>query len=151
MSLTAQNNRESYLCLVVGGILLVFSNGIFGIVPAATWLAPIFLLRFLRIQHPFLGLAIFVPVHIVAWIIMLYGILPELGIVGNAFGFVYGLILALPYVVDRVLAPRLQGFLSTLVFPLTFVAVEYLLAIWDLTGRMCFISGQKGGSGINTR
>jgi apolipoprotein N-acyltransferase len=65
---------------------------------------------------------------------MLFGILPDLGIVGNAFGFVYGLVLAVPYLIDRVLARRHNGFLSTLAFPTALVLVEYLLSIWDMTG-----------------
>ena len=82
------------------------------------------LLRFLRTQRPLLGFALFVPLHIVAWIVMLFGILPDLGLIGNAFGFFYGLILLIPYIVDRALFPRLRGFLSTLAFPLALVAFE---------------------------
>lgn len=127
-------NSPCTFCLAGGMVLLVFSNGILGVVPAATWLAPVFLLRFLRTQRPLVGFALFVPLHVVAWIVMLYGILPDLGIIGNAFGFFYGLVFLLPYVVDRVLSPRLGGFLSTLAFPSAVVTAEYLLSIWDFTG-----------------
>lgn len=65
---------------------------------------------------------------------MLFGILPDLGILGNAFGIVYGFIFVLPYAVDRVVAPRLPGFLSTLIFPSALVVLEFVLAEWDLTG-----------------
>ncbi|MDH3294802.1 MAG: hypothetical protein OER95_10840, partial [Acidimicrobiia bacterium] len=39
-----------YLWLGIGAVLLVFSNGILSVVPLATWLAPLFLIRYLRTQ-----------------------------------------------------------------------------------------------------
>ena len=36
-----QSDRWSYFWLFIGGILLIFSNGIHTIIPIATWLAPV--------------------------------------------------------------------------------------------------------------
>jgi len=66
----------SYLWLVVGFVFLIFSNGIWNIIPIATWLAPVFLIRFLRTQTKIKGLLLFAPVYLTAWIIMLYGVYP---------------------------------------------------------------------------
>ena len=65
-----QWERMSYLWLLIGFILLVFSNGIHRIIPLAAWLAPIFLLRFTRKN----SLLLFLPVNIIAWIIMTYNL-----------------------------------------------------------------------------
>jgi len=53
-----------YLWLIIGFIFLIFSNGTFNIIPIATWLAPLFLLRFLGTQNKLKGLLIFLPVYI---------------------------------------------------------------------------------------
>ena len=123
-----------YIWLLIGLVLLVFSNGIHRIVPLAAWLAPIFLIRFTRTQPKARGLLILLPLYCAAWVIMQYGIYPDLGAIGSAFGVTYGIILFLPFLADRLLAPRLKGLLATLVFPTAWVAIEYLLASVPYTG-----------------
>jgi hypothetical protein len=54
------------------------------------WLAPIFLIRFLRTQTKTKGLIIFVPVYCIAWIIMIYDMYP--GVIGNGFGIFYWIV-----------------------------------------------------------
>ena len=83
----------SYLWLIIGFIFLIFSNGIHNIIPLATWLAPVFLIRFLRTQTKTKGLIIFAPVYFAGWIIMQYGIYPDLGVIGSAISsMIYGII-----------------------------------------------------------
>ena len=48
-SSTSTQDRWAYLWLFVGAGLLLFSNGRW-FIPLATWLAPIFLIRFARTQ-----------------------------------------------------------------------------------------------------
>jgi apolipoprotein N-acyltransferase len=129
-----KSNQLSYLWLLIGFVLLVFSNGIHQIVPIAAWLAPVFLIRFLRTQTKAKGLIIFALVYIAAWVIMQYGIYPNLGVIGSSFGVVYGIIFFLPFLADRLMAPNIKGFLATLVFPSAWVAIEYILASFDYTG-----------------
>ncbi len=124
----------SYLWLIIGSILLVFSNGIHYIIPVATWLAPVFLIRFLRTQTKAKGLTIFGLINCAAWVIMQFGIYPDLGIIGTSFGVVYGIIFFLPFLADRLLAPKVKGFLATLVFPSAWVIIEYSLASNPYTG-----------------
>ncbi len=121
-----KSEHWSYLWLVVGFIFLIFSNGIHKVIPLATWLAPVFLIRFLRTQTKLKGLLLFVPVYFAAWIIVLYGILPDLGLIGNGFGLFYGIVFFLPFLADRLMTPRIKDFLSTLVFPLTWVTIEFI-------------------------
>jgi apolipoprotein N-acyltransferase len=115
-------------------VLLVFSNGIHRVIPLAAWLAPIFLIRFTRSLPKGRGLLILLPFYCVAWVIMQYGIYPDLGVIGSAFGFSYGLFLFLPFLADRLLAPKTKGLLSTLVFPSAWVIIEYALASIPYTG-----------------
>jgi len=96
----------SYIWLVIGFIFLIFSNGFWNIIPIAAWLAPIFLLRFLRTQNKTKGLVIFAPVYVIAWIIMLYGMF--LGIIGYIFAVTYGIIFFIPFLADRFITPKLQ-------------------------------------------
>jgi len=129
-----KSDRMSYLWLLIGLILLVYSNGIHNIIPLATWLAPVFLIRFLRTQPKARGLILFVLVYSAAWVIMQYGIYPDLGVIGSSFGIVYGIIFFVPYLADRLVTPKTEGFLATLMFPAAWVAIEFFLASMPYTG-----------------
>jgi len=105
--------------------LLFFSNGRW-VVPAAAWWAPVFLQRFLRTQRApvgiLAGLAASVAVAMPAWA----GMIP---VPGRAYYLVAGVIAAtffIPYVLDRLIAPRIGGFASSLVLPLAWTSVEWL-------------------------
>ena len=126
--------RGSYLWLAIGIVLLIFSNGIHYTMPIATWLAPLFLIRFLRTQPKAKGLVIFFLLNCVAWTIMLFGLLPDLGVPGNGFGVFYGIVFFLPYLADRLIAPKTKGFLATLIFPSVWVILEFALASFEFTG-----------------
>jgi len=52
-----KSDRWPYLWLAIGAVLLLFSNGRW-IIPSATWLAAIFILRFVRTQRLVRGLAL---------------------------------------------------------------------------------------------
>jgi apolipoprotein N-acyltransferase len=45
-----------------------------------------------------------------------------------ALVLVFSLVAILPYLADRLITPRLNGFVATLVFPLAFTTIEYLVA-----------------------
>jgi apolipoprotein N-acyltransferase len=124
-----KSEYRSYLWLVIGFIFLIFSNGIWNIIPIATWLAPVFLIRFLRTQTKTKGLIIFVPVYLTAWIIMLYGVYPGEVEVSLVTASAYGIIFFLPFLADRLMTLKIKGFLSTLVFPLAWVTIEFILSL----------------------
>lgn len=120
----------SYLWLAIGLVLLVFSNGIQTIIPITTWLAPVFLIRFMSTQSKLKGSLIFLPLYLIAWIYMVFGLysgIPEW--VSVLTGVIYGLVFFLPFLADRLLTPKIKGFLATLVFPTAFVSLEYLLSL----------------------
>ncbi len=57
---------------------------------------------------------------------MLYGIYP--GGVGLVTGLVYGIVFFLPFLADRLVVPKIESYLSTLVFPSAWVTMEFLLS-----------------------
>lgn len=118
----------SYLWLGIGVILTIFSNGNYA-VPIAAWLFPVFILRFLRSQSLIRGLFlawiyITSAVTVALWPMLPIENLPFEMLLGVCF--IWGLRYFLPFLLDRLAAIRLSGFIRTLVFPLSWVTVEYL-------------------------
>ena len=103
--------------------------------PAATWLASTFMLGFLRMQKPVKGLLIGFAVYFAALSIALHGVMliPSIALFMVMIGFV-SIISFIAFVADRLIGTRLEGFLSTLVFPLTVIALEYLGSFSPTTG-----------------
>lgn len=134
--------------LLIGFIFLIFSNGTNHIIPIATWLAPVFLLRFLRTQSKPKGLLIFLPVYLLGWIIMLYGMyhagMPAW--VGIMTAVVYGIVFYLPFLADRLITPQMKSFASTLVFPCAWVIVEFFLTSLDFTGSWFLLAYTQHGN-----
>ncbi len=121
--------------LVPGAALYLISNGNVA-VPIAAWLAPVGLLRFSRAGAPAPGQALLFAVILLATYPMLYGIIPPfLGALAFGLTAYYALLVYLPYLADRLIAPRLRGFAATLVFPCAATAVDYLagasLGTWN--------------------
>ncbi|QQO09606.1 nitrilase-related carbon-nitrogen hydrolase [Breznakiella homolactica] len=113
--------------LIATGLLL-FSNGVNSI-PIAPWLAPVFLLRFTREQKTWRAI-LFVYVAIVAGFAFQFrGMIPIPGIFYYLLLAGFGIIIALPYTLDRLFSKKLNGWASTLIFPTAYVTVEYLTSI----------------------
>ena len=127
---TLESEHWAYLWLFVGFAFLVFSNGIHNVIPVATWLAPVFLLRFLRTQPKRKGLLLFAPVYLIAWTIMVYDLYSGMpAVVSFITAVVYGIVFLLPFLADRLMTSRVESFLGTFVFPLAVVTIEYLLSL----------------------
>jgi apolipoprotein N-acyltransferase len=113
--------------LVLASFATVFTNGNY-IVPAAAWVAPLLMLRFVRGSRPAVGLPLgalgLVAAYLVAW----KGILPFSGLFYVIIVTAVGLIFFTPYLLDRLVGSRIPGLLSTLVFPAAWSAAEYLFA-----------------------
>jgi apolipoprotein N-acyltransferase len=128
------NQKMSYLLLCTAGLLFVIAVGRWS-TPAATWLAPAFMLSFLRLQKPARGLILGLAVYFAAVSIAFYGVMliPSFALFMVMIGF-FSILSFIPFVADRLIAKRLEGFLSTLVFPLTVTALEYLGSFSPTTG-----------------
>ncbi|KQR11917.1 nitrilase-related carbon-nitrogen hydrolase [Cellulomonas sp. Leaf334] len=119
--------RWSWVWLVVGTALLPFA-GLQTLIPLTAWLAPVFLLRFSRSQRAVVGLPVLVVAISCALLVGLRnGFLP---VVDGSGYYLFVLTLgfggALPFAVDRLLAPRLDGISRTLVFPAAVTTAELL-------------------------
>jgi len=124
-------DRWSYLWLLIGAGLLLFSNGRW-IIPLATWLAPVFLIRFARTQPARKGLGLLLVTNVLASLFFWRGIIPGGLYVPMATGI--SAIFWLPYLADRLLVNRLPGFVATLVFPLLQVSMEYINTVANPLG-----------------
>lgn len=126
-----QHDRWSFLWLVLGCGLMIFLAGNWPL-SLAGWLAPLFLIRFMRTQRKLWGyLLMAIGLSIACSIAYLGGAGPG-GIPPLIFGVVLGLSYPLLYLIDRVLVARLPqhglaGFSATLVFPLLMTGYEFLL------------------------
>jgi len=116
------------MTLVLGAaLLLLFANGRHTI-PMAAWLAPLVLLRFVRAQKTGRGLLVAWIVLSATWAFQFRGMAPLPGIWYYVLAASYGLVLVIPFIADRILAPRIGGFAGTLVLPCAWVAVEFAVA-----------------------
>ncbi|MCF8259200.1 MAG: hypothetical protein K9J12_00355 [Melioribacteraceae bacterium] len=119
--------------LIFGVVLLLFSGGKWNI-PIASWLAPVFFIRFSRGQRPLIGFIIILPVSSLIAIITWEGLIPVQGPPYYVIHIIGGLFTALTYLIDRLVATRINNFLSTLIFPLTSVAFGFLHISTSLYG-----------------
>lgn len=120
---TYTKDRWTYLWLIVGTALLLVSNGHW-IIPLATWLAPVFLIRFSHTQPARKGLLLLLAASVLASLFIWQGIIPAVLYV--PVSILIGTVFWLPYVADRLMAGRLNSFAATLVFPMVQVILEYI-------------------------
>ena len=125
---TRASVRESAVVFLAAAALLPFANGGHSI-PVAAFLAPLLLLRFTRRQQPVLGLLTTLVAQSIAFAIQFRGMIPVPGAMHTVIVLVYATALTVPYVADRLIAPRLRGWSATLVFPCAWASTDYLLSL----------------------
>ena len=125
-----RSSARSWLWLGIGAALLPFTL-LQTVVPLAAWLAPVFLLRFTRMQRIWVAIPVVALVGYGATLIAFRGLFSVPQLLGFA---VAGFFLVIPYAADRLLTPRMRGVVRTLAFPAT-----------DLTIGFAF--GQSGSLG----
>lgn len=118
-------NVSSYVWLLLGGALRVFGFGKW-IVPLAAWLAPVFLLHFTRGAHPIGGILWVWLALFIALSVSNREVIPLPGAAFVGMTAAIAIAMTLPFLADRLLAPYLSGFLSTLVFPVAWIALEFM-------------------------
>jgi apolipoprotein N-acyltransferase len=116
---------ETWFWLLGAGIALLFADGRCCIAPAA-WIAPACLLRFTRTQPPWRGLALAYIAFFMIRGITYRGMIPIPGFFYYLFLALAALFATAPYLVDRILSKRLRAGLGALVFPATFVIVQFV-------------------------
>ncbi len=125
--------RTGWLWLAVAAALLLFANGRFALGLAA-WLAPLFLVRFVRTRPARSGVPAAYAALSAAWAFQFRGMvpLPPFGFAALALGF--GAIGLLPLLIDRFVNARVTGFASTLALPGAWAAIDFLVARWSPYG-----------------
>jgi len=126
-ALTGVADRLSYLWLALAVGLLPFT--IFRwTIPLAAWLAPVFLLRFVRTQPLLRGILLALVANAVVLEFVLRGVMPIPDPFYYPAVFGVGVAITLPYLIDRVVAPRSGGLLGTMVFPAAVTSMWYVQA-----------------------
>ena len=130
---TSPRDRLSYLWLALAIVLLPFA--IFRwTIPLTAWLYPVFLLRFVRTQPLWRGMLLVLLATVLVGEFALQGVIPIPGALYHLVVVAFGIGITLPYLIDRVVAPRLSGMPGTLVFPLTTTVVWYLNSLNPFMG-----------------
>ncbi|MFC7330582.1 nitrilase-related carbon-nitrogen hydrolase [Marinactinospora rubrisoli] len=131
---TAFRHRSPALWLGLGAAAALLSVGARFDLPLLAWAAPVFLLRFSRRSAAALGLpviAIVSTASVLWWMAALaVPVTPLVSVGGLAFGIAY----TLPYVVDRLAAPRANRWGRILLFPAALMSVEFLLGTFGPFG-----------------
>jgi apolipoprotein N-acyltransferase len=128
------NNQKIVLLgtFVVSLILYFFSNGKF-VLPTATWLAPVFILYFWRKEQRKAPKAAFYTLFTVLTVITWKGLIPAPGFLFIPIAALLAFIFFIPVFLDRYFHRRNAGFLSTFIYPLAVVMLEYILSFINPT------------------
>ncbi len=113
--------------LLAASVLLLVADGR-DTIACAAWLAPAFLLRFIRSESPGRGLTMAYIAFVVMHGIALRGMVPIPGIFYYIFLVFSGVVALLPYAMDRLLAQRYRGLPSTFIFPCTLVVAQFIFS-----------------------
>ena len=133
------NSFIPFLWLLLGAVIQLFGFGRW-MTPIAAWLAPVFVMHFAHAMPPLSGTLWIWFALAVALAFSLRGVVPIPGVAYLALPVVWGLFAALPFLVDRLVAPRVPGFWATLIFPAALTAIEFLdsrvnpYGTWGATG-----------------
>lgn len=116
-----------WLCLAIGAAVSFFAVGARWDIAIAAWVAPVFLLCFVRSSRPFVGLPVLLLVSIANafwWLVQFAVPLSPLNIL---FSALLSLLYTLPYAVDRLVASRLSTAWRFLAFPAAIAACEFAI------------------------
>ena len=127
-----QQDRWSYLWLLIGTAL-----GFLWLLPIALWLSPIFILRFARSQKVWRGFILVVLTTFAVFALTLSDMMPmPMPIFLVTMAITALLVGGLPVLADRLLVPRLNGFVATLVYPLAVTMMDYIGAMTNPAGSL---------------
>lgn len=138
---------RSWIWLAAAAVLMLFANGADTIALAA-WLAPVFMLRFLRTQKSLPGLGVAYVLLSSVFAFQFRGMVPIPGLGYYIFLLVNGVVLVFPFLMDRLLAPRIGGLTGTFVFPCVLVTTEFLSSLGPFGSWGATAYSQFGSSAL---
>ncbi|QBD80971.1 nitrilase [Ktedonosporobacter rubrisoli] len=125
----------AWIWLAVATLALICTHGNW-IIALAGWLYPFCLLRFTRSQHPLLGFLVTALLLTASGLLLLIFSAIPFSVPFVLVIFVSSCFLALPFLLDRLLTQKWSSWVSTLLFPLGYVAVSYLKGLADPLGSL---------------
>lgn len=117
-----------YIWIVLGISLFAFSNGKW-IIPFTTWVAPVFIVRFYRIQKGVKSIGIPLFAIIICSFVSFKGVTHISGFLEYIVLSGIAVVFIIPFVIDKVCSHKINGFISTLVLPLAGVTFEFLFSL----------------------
>lgn len=117
-----------YLLMILGMGLFLLSNGKW-IVPIFTWIAPVFLIMAFRTFKRWHGRLLFFMLIFILRSIQFKGMIPASGIMYHMIILSGSIFIVLPYMTDRWLSKKIDGFAATLIFPIVSVIAEYFVSV----------------------
>jgi apolipoprotein N-acyltransferase len=126
-------NHYSYPYLLIGFVFLFFFNGRW-ILPVAAFLAPLFLIRFLRHQKPIKGFLLLILAGWVSNIFVWKGMMPIAGFFYYFLMLMMSVFTSITFLIDRIYSQKLKGIISTLVFPSAYVIMEFIVVSTNPSG-----------------
>lgn len=125
MKLIKSKNQAAFLYLLLGFIFLFFSNGRW-VVPAAAFLAPLFIVRFFSISKPVAGFFLLVIAGFISNVFIWKGVMPVSGVFYYIMTFMMSFFTAIVFLIDRLFSKKLNGFVATLLLPSAFVLMDFI-------------------------
>ena len=126
-------NYSKLIWFIIGFGLFFFTRTS-SFIPIAIALAPIFILRLSKSQKPLKGILITVAGFILILEINFWTPIDFSSPFPFIFSFirslVLGIVLSLPYIATRLLQTKYNGFVSTLIFPVSAVAIYYIDSVF---------------------
>lgn len=119
---------NKYKWLIIGGILMLFYNGRY-IIPIATWLGPLFIVRFYHTEKSKKSIALCYIVMMLSSFFSFKGVTGINGPIEYLVLIIMSFIFFIPFLIDRLVGMKVKGFLGTYVLPLAGVTVEYLFSL----------------------
>jgi apolipoprotein N-acyltransferase len=125
-------DRFSYIWFVIGTLL-----SFFWAIPLVVWITPIFIIRFMRSQKAWRGFIMATLGSFIVFSFTLREFLPlPMPIYLVTIAITVLMASGFPLLADRLLVPRLPGFLGTLIFPLTVTSFDYIAAMMNPAGSL---------------
>lgn len=131
--------------MIIGGILLTFFNGKW-VIPIASWIAPILLVHFYRINRNKKGLLLPLLVLVVTIFFLFKGVTGINSWIEYPVLAGLSIVFYLPFLIDRSVEPKIKGFKSTFILPLAGVTIEYALSIVSPYGTWGSLSYTQYGN-----
>jgi apolipoprotein N-acyltransferase len=137
----------SYLWLLTGCVFLLFMGGKWNI-PVTTWIGSVFFLRYFRTRRSFYAVLLALPPILLASHVYFTGLAEQVEVWFRIMiDLCFSLYIIVPCLADAFLNARIRNrFLSTLAYPASLIAVQFLLSYIEQLGTILHWTGSMFSS-----